>query len=436
MHTNDSSLPLVVIVGKPNVGKSALFNRIIRSRKAIVAEEPGVTRDVNYETVFHEGVKYRIADSAGFTKARGNLTRLTRELNVKLIKEATIIIFVSDIGDLGEEDFDLVEVVRKSGKPRILVINKCDNEKIQESYYDFFRLGLEDPLPISAIHGRNINLLRERIAESVRSFGDKEIAQKPSVNQKVLNVAIVGKPNVGKSSLLNLLVQKNRALVTPEPGTTRDSVDEIMNFKGVTLRFIDTAGLRKKRKIRENVEFYSLVRTERAIKQSTVSILVIDSTQGITTQDKKIASIIDREKKGFVIAANKWDLAELENVPENDFIKDVYYDFPHVLYADIVTISALTGYNKTKLLKIILKVYNNYYKKIGTSNLNSLIHSLQGGAKDIKYGFQKSVAPHRFEFFVRNTEGKGENFKKYLINSIRENYDLRGVPIEVLLRKR
>ncbi len=436
MHTNDSSLPLVVIVGKPNVGKSALFNRIIRSRKAIVAEEPGVTRDVNYETVFHEGVKYRIADSAGFTKARGNLTRLTRELNVKLIKEATIIIFVSDIGDLGEEDFDLVEVVRKSGKPRILVINKCDNEKIQESYYDFFRLGLEDPLPISAIHGRNINLLRERIAESVRSFGDKEIAQKPSVNQKVLNVAIVGKPNVGKSSLLNLLVQKNRALVTPEPGTTRDSVDEIMNFKGVTLRFIDTAGLRKKRKIRENVEFYSLVRTERAIKQSTVSILVIDSTQGITTQDKKIASIIDREKKGFVIAANKWDLAELENVPENDFIKDVYYDFPHVLYADIVTISALTGYNKTKLLKIILKVYNNYYKKIGTSNLNSLIHSLQGGAKDIKYGFQKSVAPHRFEFFVRNTEGKGENFKKYLINSIRESYDLRGVPIEVLLRKR
>jgi GTP-binding protein len=252
----------------------------------------------------------------------------------------------------------------------------------------------------------------------------------------VLNVAIVGRPNVGKSSILNMLVQKNRALVAPDPGTTRDSVDEIMNFKGTTLRFIDTAGLRKKKKIRENVEFYSLVRTERAIKHSTVTILVIDSTQGITTQDKKIASIIDREKKGFVIAANKWDIAVEQKLREDDFIKDFYYDFPHVLYADIVTISALTGYNKIKLLKIILKVYNNYYKKIGTGNLNTLVHSLQGVGNDIKYGYQKSAAPHSFEFFVRETEGKGENFKRYLVNSIRKRYNLRGVPIEVSLRKR
>ena len=449
MPKKNHTYPLIAIIGKPNVGKSALFNRLIRKRKAIVAEEPSVTRDINYEFLSCEGITCRIADSAGYVRDQNDISRITRSLNRQLIEDAGLILFTCEVQSLDSQDFELSDIIRKSGKPCILIVNKVDNEKLEEYVVDFFELGFDTPLPVSAAHGRNIAQLKRKLAECMRDLQDvdgivpgssgktmRESELSPGGESSSINVSIVGKPNVGKSSLLNLLVQKDRAIVMPEPGTTRDTVDETSLYNGQALRFVDTAGLRKRRKIRESVEFYSLVRTERAIAQSTVSILVLDATEGVSTQDKKIAWIIAGEKKGMIIAANKWDLLEDRQADEKMFRDDIYYAFPHAQFADIVPLSARTGYNKITLLKKIIKVYNNYHSTLQTAELNSFIGHLPRGRGDIKYGYQRGTAPPKFEFFVRNLAPRDVNFKRYRTKSIRKNFDLRGVPIEVSLRKR
>jgi GTP-binding protein len=441
--------PLIAIVGKPNVGKSALFNRLIRKRKAIVAEEPGVTRDINYEFLSCEGISCRIADSAGYVRDQNDISRITRALNKQLIEEAGLILFTCEVQSLDSQDFELSGIIRKSGKPCILIVNKVDNEKLEEDVIDFFELGFDTPLPVSAAHGRNIAQLKHKLVGCVRDLQNVEGVVPGSSGKTMreselslgeeasfINVSIVGKPNVGKSSLLNLLVQKDRSIVMPEPGTTRDTVDETLLYNDRALRFIDTAGLRKRSKIRESVEFYSLVRTERAIAQSTVSILVLDATAGVSAQDKKIAWIIAGEKKGMIIAANKWDLLDDQQADENVFRDDIYYAFPHAQFADIVPLSAYTGHNKIILLKKIIRVYNNYHSTLQTAELNNFVGRLSHGRGDIKYGYQRGTAPPRFEFFIRNIDPGDINFKRYLTNSIRENFDLRGVPIEISLRKR
>jgi GTP-binding protein len=441
MKTSSHEHPLVAIVGKPNVGKSALFNRLIRRRKAIVAEEPGVTRDLNYEKLSFHGITCRIADSAGYVRNSDNISTITRASNKRLIDEAELILFVCDVKSLDAQDFELSQIIRKSGKPCLLVVNKVDNEKLEESVVDFFELGFDIPVPVSASHGRNISTLKQRLVEHVREgLHEKKPVHtgelSPNENFSPIYVAIVGKPNVGKSSLLNQLVQKDRSIVLPEPGTTRDSVAETLQYNDRVLHFIDTAGLRKRAKIRENVEFYSLLRTKEAIGHSTVSILVIDATDGISSQDKKIAWTIAEKKRAMIIAANKWDLMQEVHIDEKVFQGDIYHAFPHAQFADIVPISAHTGYNKKALLKKVVKVYNKYNSTLQTSEINSFIGSLPRARGDIKYGFQRGTAPPHFEFFVRNVDTENVNYKRYLSNSIRQHFEMRGVPIEISLRKR
>jgi GTP-binding protein len=224
--------------------------------------------------------------------------------------------------------------------------------------------------------------------------------------------------------------------VLPDPGTTRDALDAIVEFQGNTLRFIDTAGLRKQRKVRQSVEYYSTLRSERAIREATVSVLVIDATEGISSQDKKIAWTITEARRGLIIAANKWDLMKLQNRKESDFVEEIHYRFPHAAFAEVIPISAKNGYNTRRLLKNIVKVYNNYHSTIQTSDLNSFIRGLRPGASEIKYGYQRGSAPPRFEFFVRNTDTDDTGFKRYLANSLRKGFDLSGVPLEISLRKR
>jgi len=437
MFDTNMVLPTVAIVGKPNVGKSSLFNRLIKKRKAIVSEEPGVTRDINYETITHSGTRYSLADTGGYARKNDDLHIIIRRLNRRLINEAHLIIFTCDITHLSIEDYDIADIIRKSGKPFILVLNKADNDRLLHNYYDFFDLGLKDPLPISALHGKNIPLLKDRITEKLSNLtkGRIDLKNGNAAEIRTIDTAIVGKPNVGKSSLLNLLVEKNRSLVTPFPGTTRDTVDETIEYAGNRIKFIDTAGLRKRKKIKDSIEFYSFTRAEKAIKNSTLSILLIDACEGITNQDKKIASIIAREKRGLIIAANKWDIAKQSGINEREFIKDIYFHFPHIAFADIVTLSAKTGYNKIKLLKNIFKVYNNYYRKIKTRELNTLVTTLSLHSGAIKYGVQKKTAPPRFEFFVKNVDTKNNNFKKYIANTLRKNFHFEGVPVDVVLRK-
>jgi len=435
MHKK-TSLPTVAIVGKPNVGKSSLFNRLIQRRKAIVAPEPGVTRDINIESLDFSGVKVNLADSAGFTQALDDIHAASQKLNHRLIQEASLIVFTCDIRDLSAEDFKIAEMVRKSGKPTILVLNKADNSTLLEYQYDFYTLGFNDPLPVSALHGTNISLLRKKIEENI--VKTKKTLSHPVSDKEfmTIDVAIVGRPNVGKSSLLNLLVDMERSLVTPLPGTTRDSVDEILIYGDYTINFIDTAGLRKRRSIRENIEYYSLVRTKEAIMKSTVSLLLIDACEGITTQDKKIADIVVSKKKALIIGANKWDLAGKNVKKESDFVQDIYFYFPLIAFADVIPISAKTGHNKIILLKNIIKVYNNYHKSVKTSQLNDFIDTTLLNRAAIKYGVQKKTAPPEFEFFVRQTESTGRNFERYLANAVRKKFHFEGVPVSIILKKR
>ena len=333
MH--EENLPIVAIVGKPNVGKSSLFNRLIRSRKAIVFDEPGVTRDVIYGIVRHGDLEYRVADSTGFVSDTETL-----RLHRRLIDEASLILFTCDTDGLSGEDFEITEVVRKSGKPCILVVNKADNDTMAQQIYDFYDLDIEEPIAVSAIHGNNITILRDRIAQKLLSLRKEPVIEQS--RHTAIDIAIVGKPNVGKSSILNLIVGRPRSLVTPLPGTTRDTVDETIEFSGQRLQFVDTAGIRKKRKNLPSVEYFSILRAERAIKNSTVAVLLIDAESGITSQDKKIASIIVQERKGLIIAANKWDIAKKKGADFKSFRGDLYYEFPHVRFADVIPVSAVT----------------------------------------------------------------------------------------------
>ena len=439
MH--DRNLPIVAIVGKPNVGKSSVFNRLIGHRKAIVFDEAGVTRDVNYGVVRQEDLSYTIADSTGYVKNR----TLSVRVNRKLIEEAKLVIFTCDIGGPTGEDYDITDLVRKSGKPYVLLVNKADNEKLSRAAIDYYELGLQGvPIVVSAEHGRNFSKLREAIVRELRKigYGEKKdtsadvSADAPLSPETGITVAIVGKPNVGKSSLLNLIVQRERSLVAPEPGTTRDTVDETVLFSDTPLTIIDTAGIRKKRKNLKSVEFFSIVRAEAAIKKSSIAVLLIDANSGITTGDKKIASVVVREKKGLIIAANKWDIAKERGIQFKEFVENVYYQFPHVRYADVIPVSAKTGYNKIKLLKTIITVYHNYTRSIRTVELNELLRKYTHHGLGIKYGYQKTVSPPVFEFFVNKTAEQSDNFNRFMTNAIRKSFPFSGVPIEVILRKR
>ncbi len=431
----------VAIIGKPNVGKSSLFNRIIKKRKAIISDEPGVTRDINYETICVDGIVIRIADSAGISRSGEEIRLLGQRMNHRLINEASLILFLCEIDSLSSEDFDIAELIRKSGKPYIWLINKVDSEKKMNGFYDFFDLALESPLPISVRQGKNIDELMRSMGKKLQQITLHEPFEPTGekmgrhTGNKHIRVAIVGRPNVGKSSLLNLLVNSERSLVTPTPGTTRDSVDETISFEGYEMKLVDTAGVRKRSRIRENLDFYSLVRTENAVRESTICVLITDATTGITMQDKKIASLIRKEKKGMIIAANKWDIAQEHNVEQKEFIRNLYDFFPHAVYAGVIPLSAKTGYNKIKLLKNIIKVYNNYHMYIKTAELNALMRAFELRGAHIKYGYQKSSAPPVFEFFVGHIETYDRNFKKFITNSIRKSFDFTGVPIEVILRK-
>jgi GTP-binding protein len=458
MHNNIDRVPIVAIVGKPNVGKSSIFNRLIGKRKAIISEEPGVTRDINYETLRIDQCTLKLADSAGFSVVREEIHERTRALNEQLISQSSVVILTCEVNSLDSEDFAVAETIRKSGKPSILVINKVDNEELMDGFYEFFELGFQNPIPVSASHGTNFGILKQHISDILKNemlvldeYSLEEARKHVSFDEELssgtdnilwtesrpdrggIHVAIVGKPNVGKSSLLNLLVNSERSLVTPNPGTTRDAVDETICHRNTVLTFVDTAGIRRRSKIRKNVEFYSILRAEKAIKSARITVLVIDAEQGITHQEKRIADLIVNEKKGLIIAINKWDL--IKGVNEADFKRDFFNFFPHISFAEFLTVSAATGYNKEKLLNLILKVNNNYTQRIKTSSLNAIARNLSLQNIRITYGIQKSTAPPMFEFFIRGAGKNVENFRRFVINSIRKNFSFGGVPIEVHLRK-
>lgn len=431
---------IAAIVGRPNVGKSTLFNRLTESRAAIVNEESGVTRDRHYGKVIWNGVEFSIVDTGGYVENSDDLFESEINTQVKLaIGEADVILFMVDVQDgIHELDKAITEMLRRTDKRVITVVNKVDNNQRLLDAAEFWGLGLGSWFPVSSINGSGTGDLLD---ELVKHLPDKPLA--PEI--EIPSVAVVGRPNVGKSSLANTLLGEERNIVTPVAGTTRDSTDSLYNRFGYRFRLIDTAGLRKKAKVDENIEFYSLLRSIRSIEESDLCLLLIDATRGVEAQDLSILSIIQKNNKGVIILVNKWDLVEKESNSSKQLTREIkektapFTDYP------VLFISAITKQRIHKILELIMEVYENRRRRIPTSRLNDVMlkvientppPAVRGRHIKIKYITQLPTAYPAFAFFCNYPQHIKEPYKRFVENRLRENFSLSGSPVKIFFRKK
>ncbi len=435
------STPFVAIVGRPNVGKSTLFNRIIQKRKAIVDAQSGVTRDRHYEETDWNGRPFTLVDTGGYlAHFENDIDQGIRFQVEEAINEADVVLLAVDVRTgIVKEDKIIADMLLKSGKPTLVVANKVDSAKTEADSMEFIRLGFGEPSVISALHGRKVGDMLDRITEmlpdSTKSFqGDDAIS-----------IAIVGKPNVGKSSLVNGFLGKEKMLVTDIPGTTRDSVDSYFNREGQVYRLIDTAGLRKRRKVYENIEYYSTIRSIRSIDQCHVVVVVLDSQDGLQIQDLKIIDMAVKARRGIVIALNKWDLIEKDTHTYITQEKEIKEKLGLNNYIEVISISALTRQRMLKLLDVCKQVYSEWGKTVETHNLNELLQSLikkyhppsfRGKQITIKYCTQTKSAPPVFTFFANHPHAIPESYRRYIVNTMREAYGFSGVPFTIQMKKK
>ncbi|MEX2584973.1 MAG: ribosome biogenesis GTPase Der [Balneolaceae bacterium] len=434
--------PVVSIVGRPNVGKSTFFNRLIGQRDAIVHDETGVTRDRHYGETVWNGRVFTVIDTGGYLPEDVDvIVKGVREQVFIAIEESDLILFVVD-GKTGIHPLDeaVADVLRKSEKPVIVVANKADNERRVQDASEFYALGLEDLFPVSSISGAGTGDLLDRVVERLP---DPPHEQQHS---DIPKLAFVGRPNVGKSSMVNALLKSDRCIVTDVPGTTRDSINSFLEYKGKTYILVDTAGLRKQAKVKENIEFYSTVRTDRALRACDVAILLIDAMQGFDQQDKRILREAARFNKGIVLVLNKWDLVpDKETNLLKEFEEYIYTEVPTLRYIPIVSSSALTRQRVEKILDVSDIVLEERKKKIPTPVFNNELERIlkerplpvkRGRQLRIQYGLQVKSNPPVFKFFMNNPEDLPANYRRFLENRIRETYGFRGVPITMVFRQK
>ncbi len=435
-------IPTVSIVGRPNVGKSTLFNRLVGRREAIVHDEAGVTRDRHYGESHWNGVEFTVIDTGGYLPDQDNaIAQGVREQVHIAMEESDLILFVVDvITGVHPEDQMVATMLRKQEKPVILVVNKSDNEERVLEASEFYKLGFEELFPVSSVSGSGTGELLDRTIEllPVTEPDDKKLEHP--------GIAFVGRPNVGKSSLVNALLKHERCIVTDIPGTTRDATNSLLEFRDKTYKLIDTAGLRKKAKVKENVEFYSNVRTDRAIRSCDVAVVMIDALQGFEEQDKRIVREASRLNKGMVIALNKWDLVEEKDTDLfKKFQEYIYYQIPNMRYIPIISISAVTRQRIEKLLEIVDNVLAEREKKIQTKELNDFIHKIlkerplpikRGRQLVIQYAVQVKKNPPVFKFFMNNPSELPANYRRFIENKLRERYHFTGVPITMVFRQK
>jgi len=438
----------VAIVGRPNVGKSSLFNKIIRKRKAIVEDIPGVTRDRIISTADWRGYKFEIVDTGGFTTdEEDKFAPYIRKQIEKELELSDMFIFVVDGKEgLTALDKEIAEILRRTKKPVVVAVNKIDNPNDEKNIYEFYELGFEKIYPVSSIQKFGIAEILDEIINNMPEY-EKEISrvsdeEEEEENEEVIKVAIVGKPNAGKSSLLNAIVGEERALVSDIPGTTRDTVDTLFEWKDNKILFLDTAGMRKKSKVEYGLEFYSVGRTLEAIEKADVVIHVIDATEGATEQDTKIAGLIQRRYKPAIIVINKIDMLKNEN-EINKVVNQVKEKLYFIPYAPIILTSAKERKGIKKLIETIIDVYNQSWKRVGTGQLNRAIKqilsirqppSYQGKPLKIYYATQLEGKPPAFLLFVNNPEGFKPNYVKFLENSIRQILGFENTPIKLIFR--
>ncbi|MEA4962015.1 ribosome biogenesis GTPase Der [Lutispora sp.] len=433
------SKPVVAIVGRPNVGKSTLFNKISGKRISIVEDIPGVTRDRIYAEAEWTGRTFSLIDTGGIEPFSQDIIMLQMKRQAEVaIETANVIVFVVD-GQEGitSTDQEVANMLRKTSKKVVLACNKIDSPKYMNNVYEFYNLGLGEPIGISAGQALGLGDLLDEVVSGFPKADEEEY------DDLTIKVALVGRPNVGKSSIINRILGEDRVIVSNIPGTTRDAIDTPFEAGGQKYVLIDTAGMRKKGKINEAIERYSVIRSLTAIERSDVSILVIDGDTGVTEQDSKIAGYMHEQGRGAIIVVNKWDIVEKDDKTMNKYKDDIMKALPFMSYAPIMFVSALTGQRVTKILEMVDMVSNQHALRIQTGLLNDVISeavlmnqpNLSGGRRlNVLYGTQVSVKPPTFAIFVNDPELMHFSYERYLENQIRKSFGLQGTPLRFLIR--
>ncbi len=432
-------LPIVAIVGRPNVGKSTLFNRIINERVAIVEDRPGVTRDRNYARASWMGHQFSIIDTGGITWEDSTIDEEIRAQAEIAIEEADVIVMLADASQgVTSLDERIAHLLYRADKPVLLAVNKADNPEQRTDIYDFYSLGLGDPIPVSGSHGTGIGDLLDEVVKNFPADTEK-------TEERVISFSVIGRPNVGKSSIVNRLLGEERVIVANEEGTTRDAIDTPFVKDGTKFRVVDTAGIRRRGKVYEKTEKYSVMRAMSAMERSDVAILVLDASTGIREQDKHVAGYAHEAGLGMIIAVNKWDLPKKDSSSGKDFEAVIREEFSYLDYAPIVFVSAKTGKNIDQLPKMVKEVYENKNQRIQSSVLNDLLLEasrlvpapmVKGKRLRVYYMTQVKTNPPTFVVFCNDPELMHFSYQRFLINQLRENFDFTGTPIKILPRKR
>lgn len=432
-------IPVVALVGRPNVGKSALFNRIVGRNAAIVSDEAGTTRDRHFARAEWAGHDFWLVDTGGIVDDP-NLpmdVEIRRQVGLA-IAEADVLLFVVDaLAGQNPSDSRIAEMLRTSGKPWLLVANKVDKPQSTD-YYEFFSLGAGDPLPVSAVNGHGsgdlLDAITERFPETV------------TPDEATMQIAVIGRPNVGKSSIVNRLLGEERLVVSEVAGTTRDAIDTPMRYKGRTFVFIDTAGLRRQSRVEDGIEFYSALRSRRAIERADICVLVIDATEGpIHNQDLKVAALAWEAGRGLIVVVNKWDLAQKDDKAAAKFEKEASEKAPFLNFVPFVFTSAVTGQRVSRILELVLQVEQERLKRVPTAEVNVRLQELlarrqppQAAGREVKlnYATQVEVAPPTIAVFGNHPDLVQEHYVRYLHNGFRESWGFTGNPLRILMRRK
>ncbi|MDI6753809.1 MAG: ribosome biogenesis GTPase Der [Thermodesulfobacteriota bacterium] len=434
--------PIIAIVGRPNVGKSTLFNRLAKKRKAIVEDEPGVTRDRNYAEALYEDRPFILIDTGGFEPAaKAPILRQVREQAEVAIQEADLVLFLMDgKGGLNPADIEVAHYLRKVAKPVFYVVNKIDGERQEENVIDYYRLGVPILYSVSAEHGRGVTDLMDGVFKVL-----PPAPQQDEREEGEIRVALVGRPNVGKSSLLNKLIGRPRAVVDSTPGTTRDAIDTPFRREGRKYVFIDTAGIRRKSKVSEQLEKYMTIRALRSLERCDVALILLDGYEGLTDQDARIAEFAEENGRALILVVNKWDLVGKDTSTLEQYKKRIRKEIKTLDYVPILFISALTGQRVSKIFAAVDDVIALHRKRIPTAELNKWLKETVlshppplSGSRTVKiyYISQVDVAPPTFTLFTNEPRGITESYQRYLTRQLRERYGFAGIPIRLLLRQR